>query len=574
MTDEMWLVGGGLVADSSDAVQVRLGAVIARAGEGTVSEVVGHPEWVAKIFHDSLKDRALKCAKVAAMVDSPPAGAVQSDGFVVLTWPLHVVANEAGPVGYVMRRIDTTDAVEIHTVSNPSNRANPLATAPQWTPHVTWLHLVNVAANLCLAVEVVHRVDAVIGDFQERNILVNNTTQVTLVDCDSMQFTDTAGRQFLCGVGRAEFTAPELAGLNLAVAGREKPSDLFALAVHIHLLLMAGNHPFLRGIWTGPGDQPDALILAKSGWWAGGPGSPLHTHPLAPSPGFLPSNIQRLFERAFTDGARNPGERPTAHEWRTALQGLQIRTCAGGHQLPVETEYCPWCHIEHERTARRTARPDPVRLHKPQNVYMPPTPILAPTSNRIPITTTPGQKQGSTAKSLTAAGIALATLIAIAVIVINLQKSPTQTPAFTPSTTTTTRTFQASSTSVTTRTPTTTPRNSSTVSPNSLNVSVPMSHPPCDGSGIVVLANAVTPGRYDEEVQRFLNFFPGSSYLRTDESCPSLRKRDDAGNPIYAVYRPAGRSDADICAAVRAAGGDAYGKRLDTISDPTRRLEC
>ncbi|TDO15167.1 serine/threonine-protein kinase [Mycobacterium sp. BK086] len=572
MTDEMWLVGGGLVADSSDAVQVRLGAVIARAGEGTVSEVVGHPEWVAKIFHDNLKDRALKCAKVAAMVHSPPAGAVQSDGFVVLTWPLHVVANAAGPAGYVMRRIDTTDAVEIHTVSNPSNRANPLATAPQWTPHMTWLHLVNVAANLCLAVEVVHRVDAVIGDFQERNILVNNTTQVTLVDCDSMQFTDAAGRQFMCGVGRPEFTAPELAGLNLAVAGREKPSDLFALAVHIHLLLMAGNHPFLRGTWAGPGDQPDALTLAKSGWWAGGPGSPLHTHPLAPAPGFLPDNIQRLFQRAFTGGARNPEERPTAHEWRNALQGLQIRTCVRGHQLPVETEHCPWCHIEHERTARRTARPEPVRAQQPQTVYVPATPTLAPASKRVPTTTT-GQKQDSTAKYLTIAGIALATLIAIVVIVINLQKSPTQTPAFTPSTTTA-RTFQATSTSVTTRTSATTSRNSSTVSPNALNVSVPMSHPPCDGSGIVVLANAVTPGRYDEEVQRFLNSFSGSSYLRTDESCPSLRKRDDAGNPIYAVYRPAGRSDADICAAVRAAGGDAYGKRLDTTSDPTKRIQC
>ena len=56
-----------------------------------------------------------------------------------------------------MHRVDTSDAVEIHTLSNPSNRLNPLASAPQWTPHVSWLHLVNVAANLCLAVDVVHR---------------------------------------------------------------------------------------------------------------------------------------------------------------------------------------------------------------------------------------------------------------------------------------------------------------------------------------------------------------------------------------------------------------------------------
>ncbi len=118
--------------------------------------------------------------------------------------------------------------------------------------------------------------------------------------------------------------------------------------------------------------------------------------------------------------------------------------------------------------------------------------------------------------------------------------------------------------------PQTTPR----ISPNSLNVSVPMSHPACDGSGIVVLANAVTPGRYDAEIQHYLDMHPGASYLRTDESCSSLRARDDAGNPIYAVYRQAGRSRADVCAAVRAAGGNAYGKWLDTTTNPRDMITC
>jgi serine/threonine-protein kinase len=112
------------------------------------------------------------------------------------------------------------------------------------------------------------------------------------------------------------------------------------------------------------------------------------------------------------------------------------------------------------------------------------------------------------------------------------------------------------------------------VSRNSLNVSVPMSHPPCDGSGIVVLANAVTPGQYDAAIQQYLNMFPGASYLRTDESCPSLRQRDDAGNPIYAVYRPAGRTQSEVCAAVRAAGGEAYGKWLDLTTNPRYMIPC
>lgn len=335
---------------------VRLGAVLASAGEGAIHEIVGHPDLVAKMFHPDLKGLAVKVAKVGAMIASPPDGAVQADGFVVLTWPTELCNDGTGALGYLMPRIDTSNAVEIHTVSNPSNRANPLPSAPVWTPNVTWSHLVNIAANLCLAVEIVHRVNAVIGDFQERNILVNDTTRVTLVDCDSMQFIDDAGHQYPCGVARPEFTAPELAGADLAVTPRSKPSDLFALAVHIHLLLMAGNHPFLRGEWTGGGEQPDALTLAASGHWAGGPGSALHTHPLAPPMSFLPHAIQSLFVRAFTDGAQNPDNRPTAAQWREALLGMQLGSCPRGHHIPVEADPCPWCVIDDQRAARRTAR--------------------------------------------------------------------------------------------------------------------------------------------------------------------------------------------------------------------------
>lgn len=107
-----------------------------------------------------------------------------------------------------------------------------------------------------------------------------------------------------------------------------------------------------------------------------------------------------------------------------------------------------------------------------------------------------------------------------------------------------------------------------------LDVSIPMSHPPCDGTGIVVLGSAVTPGRYDADVQRMLSTFPRSAYLRTDQSCPSLRQATDASDPIYAVYCVAGRTQAQVCAAVRAAGGGAYGKWLDTTTDPTFIIPC
>ncbi|AFA73887.1 serine/threonine-protein kinase PknD [Gordonia polyisoprenivorans VH2] len=102
-----------------------------------------------------------------------------------------------------------------------------------------------------------------------------------------------------------------------------------------------------------------------------------------------------------------------------------------------------------------------------------------------------------------------------------------------------------------------------------LGLATPISTPACDGTGIVVVGNAVDPSNYAGEVQGYLTAFPGSSYLRTDQSCSSLRARDDNGNPIYAVYQVAGRTTADICRLRNQIGGTAYGKWLDNTTDPT-----
>lgn len=107
-----------------------------------------------------------------------------------------------------------------------------------------------------------------------------------------------------------------------------------------------------------------------------------------------------------------------------------------------------------------------------------------------------------------------------------------------------------------------------------LGLSVPMIKPACDGTGIVLLFASVTPGAYAAEIQQALNEFPNSSYLRTDQACPSLTQATAAGDPIYAVYRVAGPNTASVCAGVAAAGGNAYGKWLDNSTPPEARVDC
>ncbi|MGW0036163.1 protein kinase domain-containing protein [Gordonia sp. NPDC003376] len=143
-------------------------------------------------------------------------------------------------------------------------------------------------------------------------------------------------------------------------------------------------------------------------------------------------------------------------------------------------------------------------------------------------------------------------------------QNPGTAPAPVASAPTETATVTQTPTATQTTTPTTQVRTSS-----DLGLSTPISHPACDGTGIVVVGNAVTPGQYPADIQRFLDQYPGSSYLRTDESCGSLRDRDDNGNVIYAVYQVAGPTLTDICRVRNQLGGSAYGKWLDNITDPT-----
>ncbi len=94
-----------------------------------------------------------------------------------------------------------------------------------------------------------------------------------------------------------------------------------------------------------------------------------------------------------------------------------------------------------------------------------------------------------------------------------------------------------------------------------LGLSTPISSPPCDGRTVAVVYNAVLPGAYEQEIASALSRYPGASYLRTDQSCLSL-KQSENGNSIYAVYYP-GSSIADTCSIKARIGGGTYARRLD-----------
>lgn len=149
---------------------------------------------------------------------------------------------------------------------------------------------------------------------------------------------------------------------------------------------------------------------------------------------------------------------------------------------------------------------------------------------------------------------------------------PTTTETSTSTTTTTTATTAPPTTSA--PPPTTAPGSPDGTIPGDLGISgQPMQQPGCDGAFITVLASAVGDQATPGGIANVLESYPGSSYLRTDQTCPSLTPDID-GKPIYVVYLGPFAVDTDACAA-RSRGPDgAYARRLSTDLGPDHSVAC
>lgn len=169
----------------------------------------------------------------------------------------------------------------------------------------------------------------------------------------------------------------------------------------------------------------------------------------------------------------------------------------------------------------------------------------------------------------------IAALVVLAVVVVaggtwlGLRERPddTATPDAAASTTTTVDAAESAETTTVTVDSTTdaVPETTESRAVGDLGLDTPISTPPCDGRTVTFVVNATTPGRYAEQVSAALSQYPGSQYLRTDQSCSSLRQ-DLNGNAIYGVYLE-GTSLTDICRIKAEIGGEAYARRLDETSE-------
>src|SRR5215813_6815542 len=314
---------------------IRVGARLGAGGEGSVHEVYGRPDTVAKIYHKPLTpERAQKILAMASL--SKPA--LQQ----ATAWPSGIIiADGHTPHGLLMPRVAGCE--DIHKLYSPKSRKTEFPTAD-------FRFLLSVATNVARAFCVVHQSHCVIGDVNHGSITVAQNATVRLIDCDSFQVVIN-GQKYLCEVGVPTFTPPELQGRPFRGIVRTANHDNFGLAVLIFHLLFLGRHPF-AGRYLGRGYMPieTAIQQFRFAYGADRKLTLMEPPPHVPALASMSPAIATLFQRAFSRPATNGHARPSPADWIVALDaaGKQLARCKRepNHFYVSASPSCPWCQVE------------------------------------------------------------------------------------------------------------------------------------------------------------------------------------------------------------------------------------
>ena len=316
--------------------RVSLGAQLGRGGEAAVYTVEGHPEIVAKIYHQP--PNLEKTEKLSQMVR------LQSERLLALSaWPVGTLfSTNNSMAGFLMKNVARLK--DIHLLYNPKSRTR------EFPPRANWRFLLHTASNVARAFAAIHDDGHVIGDVNQSNVRVSpETAIVNLVDCDSFQISAN-GKIYPCEVGVPLYTPPELQDTEFREVVRTPNHDDFGLAVLIFHLLFMGRHPF-AGKYLGRGEMPIEKAIAEHRFAFA---RDLQHTQMLPPPGcitlaHLPEEIGHLFLSAFGPQGVTGG-RPDGRQWIAELDALAKRliVCSKNkaHLYFNALPSCPWCEIE------------------------------------------------------------------------------------------------------------------------------------------------------------------------------------------------------------------------------------
>lgn len=321
----------------NDGSIVKLGRLLGSGGEGDVFECQGNACIVAKIYHK--QPHLEHSRKLSAM-----AQICSKEIERIAAWPSHTLSLKHGgaPIGFLMRRFGG-EFREIVSLYNPMDRKKLF-------PKADFSFLAHTAVNLAAAFDTMHSAGIVVGDVNQKNILVNHDALIRLIDCDSFQITHNNER-FRCRVGVPDYTPPELQGKTFEQIDRCANHDNFGLAVIIFSLLMMGRHPFSGvSVKSSAIDLTEAILGFHYAYGSSAGGSILRPPLNSPPVDMLSPAIIGMFEKAFSRIAAAQYARPTSGQWLAELKGFRdnLLICSrnSAHKFGNARSTCPWCEFE------------------------------------------------------------------------------------------------------------------------------------------------------------------------------------------------------------------------------------
>ena len=315
----------------------RLTKEIGKGGEGAVFEAAGETDLAFKLYWpDKAATRREKLSAMAA------AQWYKTNPFVA--FPIDILFSKGVFVGFVMRKVGGHKPV--HLLYSPASRKLEFG-------KTNFRFLVRSAGNIARGVASVHQTGCVIGDVNESGFLVSEKATSVLIDSDSFQVA-TGQKRFLCQVGKAEYTPPELQSAPLDKTLRTENHDNFGLAVLVFQLLFMGKHPY-AGRYSGREEMPisRAIEECRFAYSDQRAVTKMHPPPGAPLLTDFPPYIAQAFEKAF--GRQGTNGRPPAAEWVDMLHRLEseLFQCTGdSNHHHVKGRPCPWCRMEQCTAAR------------------------------------------------------------------------------------------------------------------------------------------------------------------------------------------------------------------------------
>lgn len=317
----------------SESNPISLGEQIGKGGEGSVYTIANSASYVAKIYHQAITSD--KEDKIQAMVVN------KLDLAEFTAWPISALKSRNRVVGFLMSRI--SGYRELHELYGPAHRK-------KYFPSADWPFLIFTARNLAAIFGSIHSYNHLIGDVNQRGILVSGQATCKLIDTDSFQIR-LGQKVYTCDVGTPHFIPPELQGKSLRGVIRTQNHDNFGLAVLIFQLLFMGRHPF-AGRYLGAGDMPieRAIKEHRFAFGLGAASKQVKPPPNAVGLSTCSPELAYLFESAFAETAVSTERRPDTQAWIKALdhflRSLKQCTLNSSHKYYRELSSCPWCYLE------------------------------------------------------------------------------------------------------------------------------------------------------------------------------------------------------------------------------------